>query len=239
MPKLVSDNQKKMIRFLYEQRGLGPADIDAELVREFGEEMAASMPTIMRELRKIREEKEREFDWRVDEGVLTKKGFKVTGTKRRKEVKSPSWTVGMKDFTDEDSALISQVLSEALVFDKTTPPRTSIAQARWIARYRKAYPRLAAIIIWHAAKEAELVEYLLEMLEIKVDYRPIDRALQFQPWKGYSERSLYAEICEKERIQTGVSWWWERYVELFRIAEAERVEKETTDEQKRKGRKKT
>ena len=54
----------------------------------------------------------------------------------------------------------------------------------------------------------------------KEDYRHIERALQFQPWQGDSELSLYEEICAKEKIEWGNKNWWKSHVELFKKADA-------------------
>jgi len=210
--------QKQRIRYLHEERGLGPADILTELKKEF-KGNAASKATIVRELRKLRLEREQEFGWCVEEGVLTKEGFKVTSQKRRKVDKPIPWTVGEKDFSDEDTAIISQVLTEAATCDMTILGRTSIALARWIARLHKAYPLQPAIVIWYTAYRAEFDEYLEVKEKIRADYRHIDRFLQFQPWKGDVEESRYDEICAEE----GIGWdknWWKSHVELFQKAES-------------------
>lgn len=54
MPRQVEFHQKERINFLYHDKGLGPKQIEIALKEEFGEN-AASRPTIVRELRKIRE----------------------------------------------------------------------------------------------------------------------------------------------------------------------------------------
>lgn len=219
MPLQVEQAQKERIRFLYEERGLGPAEILAELKREFGEFNAASRATIVRVIRDLRLKREQEYGLVVEEGTLTKEGFKATTTKRREVAKPVPWTVGERGFNDENTALITQVLTEALADDMTIPGRTSIVLARWIARLRKAYPLRPAIIIWYAAYEAEITEYLEVKQKIKADYRYIDRALQFQPWKGDMEKSLYDEICAKERIGWSKNWWIS-HAELFHEAES-------------------
>ena len=223
MPLQVDRRQKEYIKFLHEERGIGPAEIQTELKQEFGKFNAASRATIVRVLRQLWLKREQEFGWHMEEGVLsgtsTEVGFKATGKKRTKIAKPIPWTVGEKDFSDEDTALISQVLTEATAYDMTTPGRTSIALARWIVRLRKAYPLHPAIVIWYTAYRAEFDEYLEVKEKIKADYRHIDRSLQFQPWKGDVEESRYDEICAKE----GIGWdrnWWKSHVELFQKAES-------------------
>lgn len=217
--------QKQRIRYFHEERGLGPADILAELKGEFGGN-AASKATIVRELRKLRSEREQEFGWRGEEGMLigtsTEVGFKATTKKRKKMDKPTPWTVGEKDFSDEDTALISQVLTEATTYDMTTPGRTSIALARWIARLRKAYPLHPAIVIWYASYRAEFDEYLEVKEKIKADYRHIDRSLQIQPWKSDMEESLYEQICTKEKIGWDKNWW-KSHMKLFQKAESSAI----------------
>ena len=222
---MVSRIQKDKIRFLHREKGLGPKEIWAELIEEFGAGKAASRATIVRELRKFRQERERESGRIVEDGVLTgsarkKVSFKVTSGKRMKKTKLIPWTVGeKKDFSDEDTAIISQVLNEAMAYDMTIPRKTSIALARWIARLHKAYPLLPAIIIWYAAYQAEFIEFLEVSKKIKADYRHIDRFLQLQPWKGDMEKSQYDEICTKEKIGWDKNWWTS-HMELFRKAES-------------------
>ena len=208
MPLQVDRRQKEKIRFFYDERGLGPKEIWSELEKEFGKGYAASRATIVRELHKLRLEREQEYNWRSDEDTT------VTSKKRRKVAKPIPWTTGEKGFNDEDTALISQVLTAATAYDMTTPGRTSIVLARWIVRLRKAYPLQPAIIIWQAAYRAEFDEYLEVKGKIKADYRHIDRALQFEPWKGDTEKSRYEEVCDSEKI----GWdrhWWKSHVELF------------------------
>lgn len=122
-----SQRQKQKIRFLHEKRGLGPADIRTELEAEFGKYDAASRATIVRELRKLRLEREQQFARRIEEGTLKgtltgKEGFTFipTSGKRREMAKPVPWTVGEKDFSDEDTALISQVITEAAAYDMTS-----------------------------------------------------------------------------------------------------------------------
>lgn len=210
MPLQVDRKQKEKIRFFYEERGLGPKEIRIKLKEEFDEIDVASRATIVRELRKLRSEREPEFGWRLEKG---------TNKKRRKVDKPIPWTVGEKDFSDEDTAIISQVLTEAATCDMTILGRTSIALARWIARLHKAYPLQPAIVIWYTAYRAEFDEYLEVKEKINADYRHIDRFLQFQPWKGDVEESRYDEICAEE----GIGWdknWWKSHVELFQKAES-------------------
>ena len=152
-------------------------------------------------------------------GRLTKVSFKATSKKRIKTAKLVPWTVGQKDFSDEDTAIISQILTEVIAYDITIPGRTSIALARWIARLHKAYPFQSAIIIWYAAYQAEFIEFIEADKKIKADYRHIDRSLQFQPWKGDKEESRYEEICAKERIGWDKNWW-KSHRKLFEKAES-------------------
>lgn len=223
MPLQVDRRQKGKIRFFYQERGLGPKEIEVKLKEEFGEFDAASRATIVRELRKLRLEREQEFGWRLEEGMLTgtasEISFKARSKKRRKLVKPIPWTAGEQDFSDGDTAIISQVLSKAVAYDMTIPGRTSIALARWIARLHKAYPLQPAIIIWYAAYQAEFIQFLEVSQKIEADYRHIDRCLQFQPWKGDMEESRYNDVCAKE----GIGWdrnWWKSHKELFQKAES-------------------
>ncbi|MFC2034198.1 hypothetical protein ACFLTT_02200 [Chloroflexota bacterium] len=225
MPLQVDRRQKERIRFLHQERGFGPKEIWVELEKEFGKGHAASRATIVRELRQLRLEREREFGLILEEGAITKPpgssakpDFVVTTKKRRKLTKPVPWTVGEKDFNDEDTAIISQVLTKATGYDITIPGKTSIALAKWIARLHKAYPLQPAIIIWYTASEAELTEFLELDQKIKVGYQHIDRFLQFQPWKGEKEESRYNEICDEEKIGWNKNWWKSR-IELFQKAE--------------------
>jgi len=219
MPLQVDRRQKEKIRFFYEKRGLGPKEIRVELEEEFGEYNAASRATIIRELRQLRLEREQEFGWRTEEGALTEKGFIPVSKKRRKTAKPIPWTVGEKDFSDEDTAIISQVLTELADYDMTIPGKTSVALARWIVRLCKSYPLRPTIVIWYAAYRAELDEYLEISQKIKADYRHIDRSLQFQPWKGDVEESRYEEICAIEKIGWDKNWW-KSHIELFQKVES-------------------
>lgn len=202
MPRLVPKEQKQTIEFLYKVRGWGSGDITDELKKLFGDN-AASEATVVRELRRLRQDKQAEDRWRGQ------KMFPFT-----------PWSIAMLDDFDDDSvAIISQVLTEALTFDNTIPSKTSIAQAQWLVRLRKAYPLQPAIIIWYAAYRVEFDEYVDRALalETKSDYRHIERALQFQPWRGNAELSLFEEICAKEKIGFDKNWW-KSHMELFQKA---------------------
>ena len=197
MPRLVSDRQKAKIRFLYRQ-GSGPFDIRDALAEEFGEGTAASIPTIAREIRKLREE---EYRWRSDEILITQDGEQSIGSKASKRGAIP-WSVGNRDFNNEETALVSRVVDEALKYDPNIPSRTTIAQARWILRFGKSFPALTGIILWHAGYEAEFVEALKmdprSSVRDETGFLPIDRALRFCPWRvPCSER---AQRCLLERV---------------------------------------
>lgn len=215
MPRLVPKEQKQTIEFLHKVRGLGPGDITDELKKRFGNN-AASEATVVRELRRLRQDKQAEYRWRGQ------KMFPFT-----------PWSIAMLDDFDDDSvAIISQVLTEALTSDNTIPSKTSIAQARWLVRLRKAYPLQPAIIIWYAAYRVEFDEYVNRALslETKSDYRHIERALQFQPWRGDAELLLFEEICAKEKIGFDKNWW-KSYAELFQKACSSTIHDKTGKEE--------
>lgn len=222
MPLQVDRRQKQYITFLYSQRGMGLSEIQSELERKYEKDKVASRATIIRELRKFRLGRESEYGREYEEGKLVGIGeevdFKPESDKRKRRAKLIPWTLGQYAFNDEDAAIISQILTEAIAYDITIPRRTSIVLARWVARIKKAYPKLPAIIIWYAAYQAEFIEFLEFKLGVKADYRHIDRFLQFAPWKGDTEEEQYEEVCKNENIGFDMHWW-RSHMDVFQETE--------------------